>query len=210
MDQSDLKKIIDSARNDNEFPFDRFFEDTFQKLLSKLKFLTKSEENAKEVFVISMQKFWERFVINQEELPLSSVGYIYMMCRNTWLLRKRKPWNAVTLSEESEVFRNDEENEHDPTKESEIKEEMNEDLLRHRALSIAMNLLSSKCKLLMEAELDNTIRLKDLQEELGFGNYQALVQAKYNCKKRLVQKVYEALNTLKNNTKNNDGSRRRY
>jgi len=29
-----------------------------------------------------------------------------------------------------------------------------------------------------------------------------LVQAKYNCKKRLVQKVYEALSNLKNNTTN--------
>jgi len=190
MNQSEVKKIIDSASNGNEFPFDRFFEDTFQKLLPKLRFLTKSEEDAKEVFVISMQKF-----------PLSSVGYIYMMCRNAWLLQKRKPWDAVTLSEEPEVFRDQEVDDFDPSIETEKKEEMNDDLLRHRALSMAMNLLSSKCKTLMEAELDTTMRLKDLQEELGFGNYQALVQAKYNCKKRLVQRVYEALNTLKNNTK---------
>jgi len=200
MDQSEIKKIIDSARNGNEFPFDRFFEDTFPKLLPKLNFLTKSRESAKEVYVISMQKFWERFVINQEEVPHNSVGYIYMMCRNAWLLQKRKPWDAVTLSEEPEVFRDQELDDYDPSLETEIKEEMNDDLLRHIALSTAMNLLSPKCKTLMDEELDNTIRLKDLQEELGFGNYQALVQAKYNCKKRLIQKVYEALNTLKNNT----------
>ncbi len=202
MDQSEIKKIIDSAINGNEFPFDRFFEDTFKKLLPKLSFLTKSKEDAKEVFVISMQKFWERFVINQEELPHNSVGYIYMMSRNAWLLQKRKLWDAVTLSEEPEVFRDQEMNEYDPTIETEIKEEMDEDLLKHKALSTAMNLLSPKCKTLIEAVLDDTVRLKDLQETLGFGNYQALVQAKYNCKKRLVQKVYEALSNLKNNTTN--------
>jgi len=202
MDQNEIKKIIDAASSGNEFPFDRFFEDTFQKLLPKLSFLTKSKEDAKEVFIISMQKFWERFVINQEELPHNSVGYIYMMCRNTWLLQKRKPWDAVTLSEEPEVFRDQELNVYDPDMKEEITAEMNEDLIRHKALVTAMNLLSAKCKTLIEAELYETILLKDLQKDLGFGNYQALVQAKYNCKKKLVKKVYEALITLKNNTTN--------
>ena len=76
---------------------------------------------------------------------------------------------------------------------------MNENLLRHKALATAIDLLSPKCKTLIEAELDNTIRLKDLQYDLGFTNYQALVQAKYNCKKRLIKKVYEVLTNLKNN-----------
>ena len=46
-------------------------------------------------------------------------------------------------------------------------------------------------------KITNQIKLKDLQDDLGYSNYQALVQAKYNCKKRLVQKVYEVLNNLK-------------
>lgn len=199
MTESDIKKIIDSAINGNEFPFDRFFEDTFQKLLPKLNFLTKSKENSQEVFTISMHKFWERFVINQEKLPHNSIGYIYMMCRNAWLLQKRQPWNAVTLSEEPDTFTVKKNNDYDPVIEEEIKEDMDEDLLRHKALVTAIDLLSPKCKALIEAELDDSIRLKDLQDDLGYSNYQALVQAKYNCKKRLVKKVYETLTNLKNN-----------
>ena len=43
------------------------------------------------------------------------------------------------------------------------------------------------------------IKLNDLQQEMGYANYQALVQAKYNCKKKLVKKVFEALTNLKKN-----------
>lgn len=30
----------------------------------------------KDIYVVSMQKFWERFVINQEKLPDNATGYI--------------------------------------------------------------------------------------------------------------------------------------
>ena len=194
-----LKKIIDSAADGNEFPFNRFFEDTFKTLLPKLSYLTKSEDTAKEVFMISMQKFWERFVINQEDLPHNSTGYIYMMCRNAWLLEKRQPWSAVILNENTtqNALKNT-----NYQIDTEINKETTTDdnLLKHKALSIAINQLCDKCKKLIEAELDSQIKLKDLQHDMGYSNYQALVQAKYNCKKRLIKKVYEVLINLKNNT----------
>jgi len=49
---------------------------------------------------------------------------------------------------------------------------------------------------LIEAYLDPKTKLKDLQKTYGYVNYQALVQAKYNCKKRLKKKVFEILRTL--------------
>lgn len=196
MTENDFKKIIDSAIEGNEFPFDRFFEDTFQKLLPKLTSLTKSREDAQEVFIISLHKFWERFVINQEKLPHNSVGYIYMMCRNAWLLQKRQPWSTVTLSDTPDVYQHHEVNKGESSMETE--KHMNDDLLKHKALATAIESLSPKCKTLIEAELDTQVRLKDLQQDLGYRNYQALVQAKYNCKKRLVKKVYEILIDLKN------------
>ncbi len=200
MEKSDLKKILDSAIEGNEFPFERFFQDTFKKLMPKLSALTKSKENAHEVFVISMHKFWERFVINQETLPHNSIGYIYTMCRNAWLLQKRQAWDAVVLSETPETYKPLDINGHSPVPEAEVEKDMNDGFLKHKALAMAIDLLSPKCKTLIEAVLDTSIRLKDLQSSLGFNNYQALVQAKYNCKKRLIKKVYEALTHLKTNT----------
>ena len=193
MTESDVKKIIDSAINGNEFPFDRFFEDTFEKLLPKLRFLTKSQDTAKEVFMISMQKFWERFVIKQEEVPHNSVGYIYMMCRNAWFLQKRQAWDGVTLSDSPETLQQEDIYESP----DEAEEGVTDQLLKHKALATAIESLKPKCKTLIEAELDSQVKLKDLQNELGFANYQALVQAKYNCKKRLIKKVYEVLEQLK-------------
>ena len=45
--------------------------------------------------------------------------------------------------------------------------------------------------------VDNSTKLVDYFESLGFETYQALIQAKYNCKKRLIKEVYRALSNLK-------------
>ncbi len=74
----------------------------------------------------------------------------------------------------------------------------NEKWLRQKALSEALENLNQKCRELLETELDSDKSLKDLQGELGFVSYQAVVQAKYNCKKKLVKEVFTVLNKLKN------------
>ncbi|WP_218599728.1 hypothetical protein [Polaribacter sp. NJDZ03] len=198
MTEINLKKIIGSAINGNELLFNRFFEDTFKKLLPKLTVLTNSNDDAQEIFVTSMHKFWERFVIKQEKLPHNSTGYIYMMCRNAWFLNKRQPWSKVILdSNNTYILTKSNDDNLDTAQNKEDIE--NSNLLKHKALSIAINLLCDKCTKLIETELDKNIKLKDLQQEMGYANYQALVQAKYNCKKKLVKKVFEALTNLKKN-----------
>lgn len=194
MTESYINEVINQAIQGNEFPFERFFEDTFQKLLPKLISLTKSKEEAQEVYVISMHKFWERFVINQHKPPLNSMGYIYMMCKNAWLHQK-KNWNFVEINDLSYQHLVSDE---DPPDQS-IEQEIDDNLLKHKSLSSALEQLSPKCKKLMETELNDQIKLKDLQNDLGFTNYQAVVQAKYNCKKRLIQKTHEFLMDLKTN-----------
>lgn len=197
MSKNNLKEIIESAIIGNEFPFNRFFEETFKKLLPKLTFLTKSEDDAQDLFLISMHKFWDRFVINQEELPHNSTGYIYIMCRNAWL-RQKKPWNTVNIDDNaSQKYAASNEKEYNIN--IELKIHLDDDLLKHKALSIALEQLPEKCKRLIESELNPEIRLKDLQEDLGYTNYQALVQAKYNCKKKLIKKIFEIIIDLKKN-----------
>ncbi|MEW7292973.1 RNA polymerase sigma factor [Aquimarina sp. 2304DJ70-9] len=201
MDSTDITYIVECAQKGNELPFTTFFDHTFQKLKSKLLSLTKSKNDSQEVFIISMQKFWERFVINQEEPPHNSIGYIYMMCKNAWLMQKRNKANNMMSIEESPEFLYTKEIDVQSNTIEEVIANEGEELLKHQTLAEALKLLSSKCRALIENELDNDRQLKDLQEEFGYNNYQALVQAKYNCKKRLILKVYEVMVQLKNQKK---------
>lgn len=195
MTESDLRTIINQAIQGNEFPFNRFFEETFKKLQPRLESLTNSQDDIKDLYLMSMQKFWQRFVINNEKLPHNSIGYIYMMCKNAFLLKKREPWTSVILSENTDgyqknlIIETSEKEEHNDSS--------NNELLKFNALAMGLETMCVKCKKLLETELDKEIRLKDLMEELGYSNYQALVQAKYNCKKRLIKKVKEVLSILK-------------
>lgn len=201
MNSIDIKYIIECAQKGNEAPFNSFFDFTYKKIKPKLLLLTKSLDDSQEIFVISMQKFWERFVINQENLPHNSTGYILTMCKNAWLMQKRNKTNKIIFIEDLALDQKSLETDSlsNNIEDSIVKE--NEELLKYQALEEALNSLSSKCRLLIENELDNDKQLKDLQEEFGYSNYQALVQAKYNCKKRLIQKVYEVIIQLKNQKK---------
>lgn len=194
MSDKKLKKIIEQAIQGNELAFDHFLQDVFKKLKPQLLSLTNSEAEVQDVFIVSMQKFWERFIVNQEQLPKNSTAYIYTMCKNAWLISKRNLWNSFTLKDDLNQLKDKEEVTHEDTQDN-IKD-LEQEWLQKRALSEALESLSPKCKTLMESEIDPEIKLKDLQQQLGFQNYQALVQAKYNCKKRLIKKVYEIFDQL--------------
>lgn len=193
-----IEKIVKNAINGDEFQFSLFLEKAFNALQPKLDSLTRSEEDSKEIFIISMQKFWERFIIDREELPSNTIGYIYIMCKNVWLTYKRNIWSSVILDSTLSAYQKKTINHYlNPEDENVVN---TEDLwLKYRALSIALEEMSPKCKMLLETDLNPEMKLKELQERLGYINYQALVQAKYNCKKKLIQKVFKALNNLKEN-----------
>ncbi|MGY3791721.1 RNA polymerase sigma factor [uncultured Aquimarina sp.] len=194
MNRNKLEKIVEQARQGNELPFDYFFKDLFKRLQPRLLSLTKSPQETEEIFISAMQKFWERFVIQEENLPINSLGYIYQMCKNNWLMNKRNPWNSFALKDDLHLLSNREQSNN--TYSNDSIEDLEQEWLQNKALSQALDALSDKCKMLMQSEINPEIKLKDLQQELGFGNYQALVQAKYNCKKRLIKKVYEIFDQL--------------
>ncbi len=195
MTESDILNIINQAIEGNELPFNTFFEKTFRKLQPKLQAITNCEHDTKDVYLICMQKFWERFVINKEPLPNNCNGYIYVMCRNAFLLKKREIKSSFVLSGDIEKHQMAI---HAHTLPNEKKDNSAEDeLLKYNALAIALETLCPKCKSLIENDLDKETKLKDLMVEFGYSNYQALVQAKYNCKKRLIKKAQEVLSNLK-------------
>lgn len=195
MNRNKLEKIVEQARQGNELPFDYFFKDLFKRLQPRLLSLTKSPQETEDIFISAMQKFWERFVIQEEKLPMNSLGYVYQMCKNNWLMKKRNPWNSFTLKDDLHLLSNREQS--GTTNTDDSIEDLEQEWLQNKALSEALDSLSDKCKTLMQYETNPEIKLKDLQQELGFKNYQALVQAKYNCKKRLMKKVFEIFNQLK-------------
>lgn len=191
-----VETIIESAIEGNEAPFNQYIENVCHELLPKLIAITSSVEDAKDVFIRSVQKFWERFVLQQETLPDNPIAYLFMMCKNAWLMQKRNKWNLVTLIDEPYKYGDIESNEN-PLSEKERSIHEEEYFMKQKALTLAMEKMSGKCKALIETELDNRVKLKDLQNDLGFTNYQALVQAKYNCKKRLIRLVFDVLKELR-------------
>ena len=121
-----------------------------------------------------------------------------MMCKNAWLMKKRSSWEKVISRkmpieslEEIDI----------PVAIHENIENQNTFFLRQKALSLAIDEMCPKCRKLVESQFDKDANLKELQRELGFPTYQSLVQAKYNCKKRLIKKVMEKMNLLKKGTK---------
>lgn len=185
-----LKKIIYEARNNNEIPFNDFLEKTFKKLEMQLLKLTNSEADAREIFIESMQKFWEQFIVNEKEVPENPEGYIYRMCKNAWLIKKRNPWNKVVLPDVAVSEKSEEEL-------LELSEKPDDSLLKSKSLTIALSRMSSKCKALIELGLSREKKLIDVMADLGYMSYQAIVQAKYNCRKRLVKEVFKVFNELK-------------
>ncbi|WP_152537442.1 sigma-70 RNA polymerase sigma factor region 4 domain-containing protein [Aquimarina pacifica] len=181
-----------------KIPFDRFLETTFDALYPKLYTLTKSKADCDDIFMISIYKFWEKFVASQEKLPYNIQGYIFMMCKNAWLMKKRAPWeNKVSGNDSIENFEK-EDISIQPEEDAEVQKIQ---FLRQKALSLAIDDLCGKCKKLIESQLAQGVNQKELQNELGYTTYQALMQAKYNCKKRLVKKVIEKLEILKKDKK---------
>ena len=186
---SEIAKMIDDAKKGNEISFNSFLKKTYIHLKKQLVSLTKSESKAEDIYLGAMQKFWERFVIEDNELPKNPQAYIYIICKNLWLLEKRNAWNRIILKDSFM--------DHEIGFEESEPDENDEVLMRERSLSIALNAISEKCKNLIEISMDNSVKLMDCMESLGYKTYQALIQAKYNCKKKLIKEVFNALTELK-------------
>jgi len=154
MNTNRVEKIITQAIKGNELPFNRFVEDLYKSLLPKLMAFTNSKTDAEDIFITSMQKYWERFVIKQEKLPQNSKGYIYTMCKNAWRISIKHPWNKVVLNDDLYEY-------HILDLKNDDADGVEHKDLRRKALYDALNSLSEKCKALMESELDKSTKLKE-------------------------------------------------
>lgn len=194
MDSSNLKEILKQAKKGQTKDFNEFFVEAYAKCKPKLLQLTKSQFDTDDLFAEVMAKFWERFVIKEETLPTENInGYIYRMCINAFHNMKRKQ-----NSEKLDFFHNlpDKISEEEGN-DDDLWNELKNDEVKYTAFQNAIKKLCDKCKSLFDAILFEGKKLKDLWEPMGYKNYQLIVQAKYNCKKKLTRYFFIELENLK-------------
>jgi len=187
MNRKAWDKIVYEACNGNESLFNKAvttnFHDYFSEGISKI---TQDDRLAKDIYIASMTKFWERFILCGEPLPDCNIdGYIYTMAKNAFFESRRKAktykhgfitsadnieilekYNTVVLENNSVDFDDSDEHEDEST----------------RVLRQAVQSLDDKCKKIVEQNILQNISLTKLKEELGInGSYNAIVQKKKRC-----------------------------
>lgn len=190
MSSENLAEVLNAAARGNEKGYRLFFKETWQEIEPPLTSLTHSKAVSKSIYLSSMISFWEIFVVEKRPLPQNIEGYLFSVCRNTWYAQSKlgRKESAVDNPFALERLLQPEALE----EEAAILEETLE-YQRQKALTVALEDASEKCKCLFEHHIDKGISLKELVDPLGYPSYQAIVQAKYNCKKRLIAQVFRMM-----------------
>lgn len=183
--------ISDSIDGDNAL-FNKLFLDLYQSKYKYAlsKFIT-HDSDVVEVYTITMTKFWERFVMLEEELPKTNIeGYIYRMAYNAYYCQIRKsketPSDLVTQNGQgmSHILRSIEYPAY-------IEESEENSLKRSNLLRNAIEKLDSICQSIIKANVMGGTKLKELEAELEFdGKYNGLVHKKKRCIKRLTKLIF--------------------
>lgn len=200
MKQVNLSQLLIEAQDGNEKSFDLFYLHMKDKCWPKLLSMTKSEFDAKDVFVQAMSKFWEDFVVGEKELPKANIeGYIYRMCCNAHhnLYRKKQQLKIDYVDTIPEKRDYDIE-----TTKDDLISELKADEKKYRAFNRALQLLCDKCRSIMEQVLEGR-KNKEVWQKLGFKTITAYSQKKYNCVRELTDKLFIELE--KNKIKSNAG-----
>lgn len=187
MKQTNLSQLLLEAQGGNEKSFDLFYLHMKDKCWSRLLGLTKSEFDAKDIFVQAMSKFWEDFIVGGKDLPKTNIeGYIYRMCCNAHhnLFRKKKQSKIDYV----DTIPEDRENDIRATRDD-LMMELKADEEKYQAFNRALHLLCKKCRSIMEQVLEGK-KNKEVWQKLGFKTITAYSQKKYNCVKELTDKLF--------------------
>lgn len=187
MKQTNYTQLLVEAQAGNEKSFDLFYLHMKDKCWSKIVRLTKSEFDAKDIFIQVMSKFWEDFIVDKKELPKTNVeGYIYRMCCNAHhnLFRKRKQSKVdyVDIIPEKKEYAIQ-------TTKDDLIRELKADERKYQAFNRALHLLCEKCRGIMEQVLEGK-KNKEVWQMLGFKTITAYSQKKYNCVRELTDKLF--------------------
>jgi len=194
MNRETWQHVVDEARNGNEALFNKAVTSNFrdQFYMSILK-TVHEEELTHEIYNFTMFKFWERFILRGEDLPESNIdGYIYQMSRNAFYEIKRQKSNQRnlnTVSMESqeliEKYKDLSTSDHlDYDQSTTDKSNL------HYTLHEAVRSLDDKCQEIINRHIIEGNSLVQLKEEMAmYGSYNAIVQKKKRC----IRKLYKLL-----------------
>lgn len=176
-----LQTIFEQAAQGDEQAFNQFLESSWQAISASLIKLSGSKEEAHSLFISGMSILWEHFVIRKRTIPANINAYLYIVCKNEWLSEKKKIEKDILVFDS--VHLENTESDIIPFEELSHQEEEKQKL--DDLLQEGIKLATDKCKKIIELHLKKGLKLKEIWKQLGFESYQAIVQAKYNCKKRL-------------------------
>ncbi len=175
--------------------FNYFFQKSWGALQKPLISLTGSEKEASNFFVRGMTILWEHCTREGNPAPHNSNAYLYTICRNEWRLEKRQEQNKFYITDINSIHKEIADAETMTAEEVKYKEE--QELFIERILAEAIDKISEKCKKIIELHINGKQRLREIWQSLGYKSYEAIVQAKYNCKKKLGDYIFLQLNKRK-------------
>lgn len=194
MKHKELLHMIDEAREGNDRPFNNFFNQLYASCKTQLlKNYANSEEEVLEAFVVSMSKFWQRFVVEKKPLPNRNIkGYIVNMTKY-YLIdeQRRKSKNKIFPLAPETAGGVD----YDKTEEDFWREQAMEDKYLE-ALKIAIFKLNTGCRKLFHLVLKGIEKPKDLYIPLDYKNPRTVGTVKSKCIKRLKIEILKELDRL--------------
>lgn len=191
MTTAEFEKIIALAKTGNEIPVNRFFKDLYIKFKPRLMGITRSAQDADDIFMEAMYKFWRDFVKGDKKLPDNIEGYLYITAKNVWLdqCRKKERRKIVPMENVSHTMSVEPEVEYH----QELLEQEETEQKKQIAWKKAVQRMCDKCKQIYQQHIIQKQKLSKLWGELGYKNHQGIIQAKYNCKKELTRLLFEEL-----------------
>lgn len=186
-----------SAKGDNKL-FNTIvvdlYRDNFKDALTKF---IKDENDVEEVYTISITKFWERFVLLQEDLPTSNIeGYLYKMAYNAYvyILKRRNKKKVIAFSPI------DESNIADIVSKIQYPQNLPQEdldtLSKSEILERSISRLATGCQRIIKMNVMSGSKLIDIQDDIDYnGSYNGLVKMKQRCIKRLARIFFKELQT---------------
>ena len=190
-------EAVEHARQGNETHFNKIVASSFkQDFYTPILQMTKDKSIVEDIYIMTITKFWERFVLKGEDLPNSNInGYLFQMARNAFFELKRKQNTAkasmfVTM-DASEIY----ESYSSYMQKNESLENLAPDsdkTVLLRSIYDAMTQLDPICIKIIEKNILENRLLKTIIEEMSLsGTYNSIVKKKKRC----IKKLKELLNT---------------
>jgi len=201
-EEKDWRHVIDAARQGSSRAFDLQVVAVYQNYHKKaLIGVVGSEKECWEIYLLAVTKFWEKYIMAGNTLPEKNInGYLFMMCKNVYYDKCRKKNSATAQStflvNDFKTIKQDKYSKaENPDSEQDIlhSDQQNEAYLFK--LNKAIEKLCDDCKAIVEENILGNLKLKELKEKIKYGGgYQAIVQKKKRCLKKLTKYFYQELN----------------